>query len=226
MNQVTYRLPTRSNNTVTQLHGIFAQDQYTRGRMTLSGAVRWDRASSYVPVEGNGVSETSFLNPTTVTLEKTAGVNAYNDISPRIGVGYDVFGNGRTALKFRWGKYPGFASNDPPFTSTNIGATIVATASRAWTDNNNNKVVDCNLLNNAAQGPTAAVVTVDTCAAQTGAGANFGKAGAATIVDPDLLTGWGVPPTTIRPRSPCSTKSCRACRPRSATSTGRSMASW
>jgi len=192
MNQVTYRLPTRSNNTVTQLHGIFAQDQYTRGRMTLSGAVRWDRAGSYVPVEGNGVSETSFLNPTTVTLEKTPGVDAYNDISPRIGVGYDVFGNGRTALKVRWGKYLGFASNDPPFTSTNIGATIVATASRAWTDNNNNKVVDCNLLNNAAQGPTAAVVTVDTCAAQTGAGANFGKAGAATIVDPDLLTGWGV----------------------------------
>jgi hypothetical protein len=37
-NRVTYRLPTRSNNTITQLHGIFAQDQYTRGRLTLSGA--------------------------------------------------------------------------------------------------------------------------------------------------------------------------------------------
>ena len=62
-NQVTYRLPTRSNNTVTQLHGIFVQDQYTRGRLTLSGAVRWDRASSYAPVEGNGVSETSVPEP-------------------------------------------------------------------------------------------------------------------------------------------------------------------
>ena len=191
-NQVTYRLPTRSNNTITQLHGIFAQDQYTRGRLTLSGALRWDRAGSYAPVEGNGVSRTSFLNAATVDLPRTTGVDAYNDISPRIGVGYDVFGNGKTAVKLRWGKYLGFASNDPPFTSTNIGATIVATASRAWTDNNNNKVVDCDLLNNAAQGPTAAVVAVDTCAAQTGAGANFGKAGAATIVDPDLLTGWGV----------------------------------
>src|SRR4029079_11851467 len=98
-----------------------------------------------------------------VALEKTSGGDAYNDISPRIGVGYDVFGNGKTALKLRWGKYLGFASNDPPFTSTSVGATIVATASRAWTDNNNNKIVDCDLLNNAAQGPTAAVVTVDTC---------------------------------------------------------------
>ncbi|HET9192316.1 MAG TPA: carboxypeptidase-like regulatory domain-containing protein [Vicinamibacterales bacterium] len=192
MNRVTYRLPTRSNNTVTQLHGIFAQDQYTRGRMTLSGAVRWDRASSYAPVEGNGVSRTSFLNPTVITFEKTEGVNAYNDISPRIGVGYDVFGNGRTALKLRWGKYLGFASNDPPFTSTNKGATIVATVNRNWADNDGDKVVDCDLLNNAAQGPTAAVFAVDTCAIVTGNDANFGKPGAATVVDADLLKGWGV----------------------------------
>ena len=189
-NRVTYRLPTRSNNTVTQLHGIFLQDQYTRGRLTLSGAVRWDRASSYAPVEGNGVSETSFLNPAPITFEKTPGVDAYNDISPRAGVGYDVFGNGRTALKFRWGKYLGFASNDPPFTSTNKGATLVATVNRNWTDNDGDKVVDCDLLNNAAQGP--ATGQVDTCAVVIGNDANFGRPGAATIVDPELLEGWGV----------------------------------
>jgi hypothetical protein len=194
-NRVTYRLPTRSNNTVTQLHGIYAQDQYTRGRLTLSGAVRWDRASSYAPVEGNGVSRTSFLNPTVLTFEKTPGVDAYNDISPRIGVGYDVFGNGKTALKLRWGKYLGFASNDPPFTSTNKGATIVATVNRNWQDIDNDRIVDCNLLNNARQRPTPGageVFAVDDCAAVTGNDANFGNPGAATIVDDDLLSGWGV----------------------------------
>src|SRR5688572_2159128 len=189
-NRVTYRLPTRSNNTITQLHGVFIQDQYTRNRLTLSGAVRWDRASSYAPVEGNGVSETSFLNPTTITFDKTPGVDAYNDISPRAGIAYDVFGNGKTAVKLRWGKYLGFASNDPPFTSTNRGATIVATVNRNWTDNDNDKVVDCDLLNNAAQGP--ATGQVDTCAVVTGNDANFGQPGGATIVDPELLTGWGV----------------------------------
>ena len=189
-NRVTYRLPTRSNNTVTQLHGIFVQDQYTRSRLTLSGAVRWDRASSYAPVEGNGVSETSVLNPAPITFEKTPGVDAYNDISPRAGIGYDVFGNGKTALKFRWGKYLGFASNDPPFTSTNRGATLVATVNRNWTDNDGDKVVDCDLLNNAAQGP--ATGQVDTCAVVIGNDANFGRPGAATIVDPQLLKGRGV----------------------------------
>jgi hypothetical protein len=189
-NQVEYRLPTRSNNTVTQLHGMFIQDQYTRGRLTASGALRWDRASSYAPVEGNGVSRTSFLNPTPITIEKTSGVDAYNDISPRVGLAYDVFGTGRTAVKLRWGKYLGFASNDAPFTSTNPGATLVGTASRGWTDNDGDKVVDCDLLNPALQNP--ATGSVDTCVAATGNNANFGKINATTIVDPELLEGWGV----------------------------------
>ena len=189
-NNVQYRLPTWSRNSITQLHGIFAQDQYTRGRLTLSGAVRWDRASSYAPVEGNGVSRTSFLNPTTITGERTTGVDAYNDISPRVGVGYDVFGNGRTAVKLRWGKYLAYASNDAPYTSVNPMASLVATASRGWTDNDNDKVVDCDLLNPALQNPSTG--SVDTCVAATGNNANFGKIQAATIVDPELLKGRGV----------------------------------
>ena len=152
-NQVTYRLPSRSNNTVTQLYGVFIQDQYTRGRLTASGALRWDRASSYAPVEGNGVNTTSKFNPAPITIEKTIGVDAYNDISPRMGLAYDVFGNGKTALKLRWGKYLGFASNDAPFTSTNPGATLVGNASRGWTDNDGDKVVDCDLLNDGGAEP-------------------------------------------------------------------------
>src|SRR5688572_19554799 len=123
-NQVTYRLPEWSRNSITQLYGVFIQDQYTRGRLTLSGALRWDRASSYAPVEGNGVSMASRFNAAPISIEKTTGVDAYNDISPRVGVAYDVFGTGRTAVKFRWGRYLGFASNDAPFTSQNPAATL------------------------------------------------------------------------------------------------------
>ena len=188
-NRVTYRLPERSRNAITQLNGVFLQDQYTRNRLTLSGAVRWDRASSYAPVADNGVSMTSFLNPAPIAIEKTPGVDAYNDISPRVGVGYDVFGNGRTALKLRWGRYLGFASNDPPFTSTNPAATLVGDADRDWTDNDGDFVVDCDLLNTAAQSP--ATGSVDTCPAVIGGDANFGSIGAATVVDPDVLSGWG-----------------------------------
>ena len=230
MNQVTYRLPTRSNNTVTQLHGIFAQDQYTRGRLTLSGAVRWDRASSYAPVEGNGVSESSFLNPTVVTLEKTAGVDAYNDISPRIGVGYDVFGNGKTALKLRWGKYLGLCVER---------SSLHVDKHRGHDRGDGQPRVD-GQRSRQSRGLRPAE--------QRGAGADARRdevrhgghlrgrrpAPARTSARPERQPSsirtssraGAYAPTTIRPRSRCSTKSCRACRLRSATSTARSTASW
>jgi hypothetical protein len=190
-NAVTYRLPTWSRNSITQLHGVFLQDQYTRNRLTLSGAVRWDRASSYAPVEGNGVARTSRFNAAPISIERTPGVDAYNDISPRVGLAYDVFGTGKTAVKLRWGRYLGFASNDPPYTSTNPAATLVATVTnRGWTDNDGDRVVDCDLLNPNLQNPSTG--SVDTCVALTGNARNFGNLGGATVVDPELLSGWGV----------------------------------
>ena len=77
-----------------------------------------------------------------------------------------MFGNGRTALKFNWGKYLAYAANDAPYTSTNPGATIVRNVgggfanspARGWTDNNNNRQVDCDLLNPNQNGECAAAV--------------------------------------------------------------------
>ena len=40
-------------------HSIFMQDQWTRGRMTLQGALRWDYVYSWAPAEGNGTDQTS-----------------------------------------------------------------------------------------------------------------------------------------------------------------------
>jgi hypothetical protein len=192
-NAVSYYLPDFGRRTITKTNSFFIQDSYTRGRLTLQGALRYDRASSYAPSELNGTTNTSFLNPQPITIERTAGVDAYNDITPRVGVAYDVFGTGRTALKFNWGTYLAYAANDSPYTSTNPGATVVRNVqNRGWTDNDNDKIVDCNLLNPAAQSP--ATGTVDTCAAATGTAPNFGQLGAATQVDPDVLSGWGVRP--------------------------------
>jgi hypothetical protein len=117
------------------------------------------------------------------------GVAAYNDLTPRVGVAYDVFGTGKTAVKFNWGKYLAYGANDAPYTSSNPAVTIQSSVTnRGWIDNGN-KIVDCDLNN-----PAANTRNGDTCAAVTGNSINFGKANTTTIVDPKMLSGWGVRP--------------------------------
>ena len=185
-NAVSYYLPDFGRRTITTTHGFFIQDSWTLQRLTLQGALRYDRASSYAPPELNGTPNTSFLNPNPITIERTPGVDAYNDITPRVGLAYDVFGNGRTAVKFNWGRYLAYAANDNPYTATNPGATVVRNVqNRGWTDNDGDLVVDCDLLNPDANGE---------CVAATGNARSFGQLGAATAVDPGVLSGWGVRP--------------------------------
>jgi hypothetical protein len=186
-NAVSYYLPEMGRRTLTFTNGLFIQDTWTHARLTVQGALRFDRASSYAPVEGNGTfGKSSFLNPQPITIAKTTGVNAFNDITPRVGVAYDVFGNGTTALKLNWGRYLAYSANDSPYTSTNPGATIVRNVqNRGWTDANGNLVVDCDLLNPDLNGE---------CAAAVGNARNFGSSGSATQVDPAVLSGWGVRP--------------------------------
>jgi hypothetical protein len=183
----------------TQALGLYAQDQWTVGRLTLQGGLRYDRAWSWAPAEGNGTTGTSRFNPSPISFERTVSVRGYNDITPRFGVAYNLFGDGKTALKFNGGKYLEAATGDVIYSSNNPAARIItrigsgpATA-RGWTDGNRNFIVDCDLLSPAAQDNLAA--GGDLCASVGGAGLNFGNANPnSTTVNPDILGGWGVRP--------------------------------
>ena len=81
--------------------GLFAQDQWTLGRMTLNLGVRFDSVKGESP---------EFLRPGGLYLPATVMPAMYNipnwkDIRPRMGVAYDLFGNGRTAIKASLGQY-------------------------------------------------------------------------------------------------------------------------
>ena len=176
---------------------LFAQDQWTRGRLTVQGGVRWDRASSYAPADGNGTSLTSRFNPRPISFDKTISVSGYNDVTPRLGFAYDVFGNGKTALKANIGKYVQAATADSIYSSNNPAARIVTRIGvggppRSWTDNGN-KIVDCDLLSIAPQNNLA--TGGDSCGALIGNNVNFGNANPnTTTINPDILSGWGVRP--------------------------------
>jgi hypothetical protein len=183
-NQVSVAIPDWLTADTTSVAAFFVQDTWTRGRMTLQGALRYDRAWSWSPAGKNGATGTSALNAAPIQFDKTMSVDAYNDITPRFGVAYDVFGNGKTAVKFNMGHYLDAATNDSAYTRNNPAGRTVSTYDRGWTDSDNDKVVDCNLLVLTANGE---------CAALTGNNLNFGGlSGATTLANPETLTGWGV----------------------------------
>ena len=184
----------------TETVGLFAQDQWTVGRLTLQGAVRYDRAWSWAPAEGNGATDTSRFNPRPISFDRTVSVRGYNDITPRVGIAYDVFGTGKTAVKVNIGRYVEAATSDVIYSSNNPAARIVTrvgsgagSAARGWTDGNGNYTVDCDLLNPATQNNLAA--GGDLCAGLGGNNLNFGNANPnTTTVNPAILGGWGVRP--------------------------------
>jgi Carboxypeptidase regulatory-like domain len=187
-NQFTFRLPNFRTANRTMTSALYAQDSLTRGHLTLQGAVRYDRAWSWSPTEGNGTTDISRFNAAPIQFDRTASVDAYNDISVRGGAAYDVFGTGKTAIKFAFGRYLAPATNDAPYTQNNPASRIVTNASRSWLDGNGNFVVDCDILSPAAQTTPGG----DTCGALTGDALNFGKVGSGLAqVNPDILRGWG-----------------------------------
>jgi hypothetical protein len=191
-NQFTFRLPEWHQADRTGTAALYVQDKWTRGRMTLQAALRYDRAWSFTPAEMNGTELTSPFNAAPISFPRTAGVDSFNDVTPRFGVAYDVFGNGRTALKFNIGHYLDAATNDSEYTSNSPAARVVRTGTRNWNDQfypagdprRDNKVIDCDIMNFSQNGE---------CAQVTGDTLNFGSAsGNVTEVNQATLRGWNV----------------------------------
>jgi hypothetical protein len=157
--------------------GVYAQDKWTIKRLTLNYGLRLEYFNGYVKAID-------------LPAGRLAGARQYpqvnclpcwTDLDPRVGVSYDLFGTGRTALKTSLGRYVGKTATDieilgsPSFTSVN-------TATRSWRDANGNYVPDCDLTITAANGECGPLSNV-----------NFGKVNpSATIYDKNLLNGFGV----------------------------------
>jgi hypothetical protein len=179
-NQLTMRVNPQLNNDRVKGTALYAQDQWSVGRFSMQGALRYDRAWSYNVDAPFGPSR--FVpNPTIIRASK--GVDALNDISLRGGMTYDLFGNKKTSLRVSAGQYRDALQVGGIFNSQNPIALRVTSTNRNWTDSNRDFVPDCDLMNPATNG-------------ECGAWSNqlFGSTNPGTKYDPRLLNGWGVRP--------------------------------
>jgi hypothetical protein len=126
--------------------GLYAQDQWTVGRWTLQGGIRYDHLrTNYAGGDQVDVPTLKAGRWTPAAIEFTGDVldgARYHDITPRLGAAYDVFGNGRTALKVTLGKYmetvgavAGGATAFPVAAALNPLNRVATTANRSWNDN-------------------------------------------------------------------------------------------
>jgi len=195
-NQITQRITPWQQANRTRYDAFYIQDQWTHNRLTLQGALRYEHAWSFFPAGLNGLLADSVFGGAAFTLPEAKGVTGYNDIAPRMGLAYDVFGDGKTAVKVNLSKYFQATANDGVYINANKASTFAQTANRAWTDGNRNFVPDCDLKSPALQDNTA--TGGDLCGVPSNA--NFfafsqnHSLGTATVVNPELLSGWNVRP--------------------------------
>lgn len=168
--------------------GIYAQDVWTIDRLTLNLGVRFDRYRTTAPpmVFGPGPL-TPDRNFTTPELDH------YNqkDITPRASAVYDLFGNGKTAIRVGMNKYVQGHSVD--IWDGNPAELITRNPGRDWVDGNFNMTADCDLSNPAAQGPAGYAALgsgTDYCGPIP---ADWGQAVFTpnTRFNPDTISGWG-----------------------------------
>jgi hypothetical protein len=115
--------------------GIYAQDQWVVKRATLNLGVRYD--SLYGVIPEHHLPAGIFVPARDFPAVK--GSPDWKNVNPRLGVSYDIFGDGKSALKASLGRFVPYtvaASNNP-------ASNQAASATRTWNDSNGNYVPDC-----------------------------------------------------------------------------------
>jgi hypothetical protein len=188
-NQLTQYVHEQQNDLWMRNDAFYAQQQWTRGRLTLQGALRFDRAWSWAPPQR---LETRFWAQPLV-FDETPVVDSYKDLTPRASVTYDLFGTGKTALKATLGKYLESTVTASNYGSGNPTSRIATNVFRTWNDDNGNFNPDCDLRNAGTQGTQATGDGIDFCGPISNV--NFGTATFSNTIDPGILKGWGVRPS-------------------------------
>jgi hypothetical protein len=116
-------------------YGLFVNDSYSRGRLTLNVGIRFDRYRAFLPEQERPSSR---FSPQADTFPAVDSVITFNHLAPRIGAIFDLSGDGRTVVKANFGRY---------YFNTGVGLADSASlnpatqfTTYAWTDRNGDRL--------------------------------------------------------------------------------------
>jgi hypothetical protein len=89
--------------TAVDITAIYFQDSYSINRLTITGGTRWERLEGYLPEQESPASR--WFPTIARTFPEVRDVVLWHTIGPRLSAAYDLFGNGRTAMKASAGRY-------------------------------------------------------------------------------------------------------------------------
>jgi hypothetical protein len=183
--------------------GVYAQDKWTIGKFTVAGGIRFDYFANSYPATTLGpgrfaptrniVIDEGTYDPVTGLFKPGGTPNgnavpnlSWKDVTPRLGLTWDVNGNGKTAVKTSLNKYLvglgtfSFAETNQVTSQNNPVNRLANNVTRSWTDNGD-FIPQCVLENPAQNGECGPI-----------SNPNFGLVGAPTLTyDTDYLNGWG-----------------------------------
>jgi len=118
--------------------GVYIQDSWRLNRLTANIGIRWETLNSSVMA---GTSPAGRFAPAR-SFPEVNDVPDWNDFAPRMGLVYDLFGNGKTAVKYSLNRYnlsrtTGIAANYNPL--------LTASATLPWVDKNRDDIAQGSL---------------------------------------------------------------------------------
>ncbi len=118
--------------------GIYAMDTWHVKRLSVTAGIRFEYQKS--SVDPSAIPGGRFIGPRSfprIDCDTIKGLGCWKTWSPRIGGAYDLFGNGKTAVKASFGKY--YIPQETGYL-TNFNPMSLSTDTRSWTDTNKDNI--------------------------------------------------------------------------------------